>query len=62
MRLMSRLAENVDFAFDLVWGFIGVGIIALAVGIVAYGYNDDPTVVASNTVPLAPINVEGVVR
>jgi hypothetical protein len=63
MRLLSRLTDSLDSSFALVWGIFGVGIIALAFGIAALGYNDEPTVIATNTaIQLPPINVDSAVR
>jgi hypothetical protein len=63
MRLMSQITEKVDFVFDLVWGLISIGIIALAIGIAAYKHDSHTTIVASNSVSettLPPIEVQGV--
>jgi hypothetical protein len=58
MRLLSRIADHAELVFDVIWGFIGIGILVLALGIAALGYDTDHTVVASNTT-LPTIHVEG---
>jgi hypothetical protein len=60
MRLLSRIVGHAELAFDVIWGCIAVGIIAVAIGFATLGYeSNDRTVVASNA-RLPPINVEAV--
>jgi hypothetical protein len=61
MRLLPRIADHAELVFDVIWGFIGIAIIALAFGIATFGYDSHEPVIASN-VNLPPIQVEAAVQ